>query len=110
MKPAALLALLIGISLLTVPLVACRKRSTETAVPTVLAEPMFKAASATNPGAQVKLLTDAMTTWEDQNSGRVLTNLSQLVDGRIIDQLPTPPSGRRFVIDAQRHQVVLGSN
>lgn len=109
MKISASLALLMGLIILTTPSVGCRKRGAEQPAPTLPAEPLFKVASATSQGAQLKLLTDAMTTWEDQNSGRVLTNLSQLVESRIIDQLPAPPSGRKFVIDAQRHQVVLGA-
>ena len=96
--------------LAVVPAVGCRKRKAEaSASSAVPAEPMFKIASASTPAAQLKLLTDAMTTWEDQSGGRALTNLNQLVESRIIDQLPTPPPGQRFTIDGRRHQVVLTS-
>lgn len=109
MKTAASCVLLAGLFTLALPLSACRKRAADPATATVSAEPLFKAASATSPVEQLKLLTDAMTTWEDQNSGRALTNLNQLVQSRVIDQLPVPPPGRKFVIDAQRHQIVFGS-
>lgn len=109
MKTAASFVLLAGLIVLSTPLSACRKRAAEPAAADAPFEPLFKAASATSPAAQLKLLTDAMTTWEDQNSGRALTNLNQLVEGRIIDQLPAAPQGQKFVIDSQRHQVVLGS-
>ncbi|MEQ2010281.1 MAG: hypothetical protein ABMA26_26140 [Limisphaerales bacterium] len=109
MKNAARSVLLVGIIVLATPLSACRKRAAEPAAAATRSEPLFKAASATNPAARLKLLTDAMTTWEDQNSGRALTNLNQLVEARIIDQLPAAPSGQKFTIDSQRHQVVLGS-
>jgi len=92
------------------PAAGCRKRKADPALAAIVhAEPIFRVASALTPADQLKLLTDAMTTWEDQNSGRALTNLSQLVESRVIDQLPVPPPGRRFVIDGQRHQVVLGA-
>ena len=108
-KHAASFTLLAGLIVLALPLSACRKRAAGHAAAAASAEPLFKAASATGPAEQLKLLTDAMTTWEDQNGGRALTNLNQLVEGRIIDQLPAAPPGRKFVIDSQRHQVVLGS-
>jgi hypothetical protein len=93
-----------------IPAAGCRKRKVETSQSSAAqAEPMFKIASAPTPAAQLKLLTDAMTTWEDQSGGRALTNLNQLVEGRIIDQLPAPPPGQRFIIDGRRHQVVLVS-
>lgn len=92
------------------PVAGCRKPRTETAQsPAASAEPMFKIASAPTPTAQLKLLTDALTAWEEQNGGRAMTNLSQLVESRIVDQLPVPPPGQRFVIDARRHQVLLAS-
>lgn len=88
----------------------CRKRKVETAQPSaVQAEPMFRIATAPTPVAQLKLLTDALTAWEEQNGGRAMTNLNQLVESRIIDQLPAPPPGQRFVIDGRRHQVLLAA-
>ena len=90
--------------------VGCRKRKPETAQPSaVQAEPMFRIATAPTPTAQLKLLTDALTAWEEQSGGRSLTNLNQLVESRIVDQLPAPPPGQRFMIDGRRHQVVLAA-
>ncbi len=61
---------------------------------------------AATPEAKAQMLTDALTTWEDWN-GKTPTSLEQLVEKKIIDRIPDPPPGRRFVIDAKKHQVVL---
>jgi hypothetical protein len=98
--------LVAGVSSVT----ACRKRKAETAPSSSLpAEPMFRIATAPTLAAQLKLLTDALTAWEEQSGGRAMTNLNQLVESRIIDQLPAPPPGQQFVIDGRRHQVMLAS-
>jgi len=67
---------------------------------------LFKSATATTPQQMARLLTDALTTWEDQRGG-VPQSLDQLVQARILDRLPTPPPGFKFAIDAQKHEVKL---
>jgi hypothetical protein len=61
---------------------------------------------ATTQEAKTQMLTDALTTWEDWN-GKSPTNLEQLVEKKIIDRIPEPPPGRKYVIDAKKHVVVL---
>ena len=107
MKTTGRLALLLSVLTVLLSVSACRKRAPAAPASTVPPEAMFKVATATTPSNQLKLLTDAMTTWEDLNGGRAFTNLNQLVEGRVIDQLPDPPPGRKFAIDGQKHQVVL---
>jgi hypothetical protein len=57
--------------------------------------------------AQMQMLTDALNVYEDWNGGKSPTGLQQLVEQKVIDRLPTPPPGKKFVINAQRHVVEL---
>ena len=56
-----------------------------------------------------KMLTDALTTWEDWFGGKAPTSLQQLVEKKIVNRIPAAPQGKRFVIDPRKHAVVLQS-
>jgi len=58
--------------------------------------------------AHVKMLTDALNVWEDWH-GKSPASLNQLVEKKILDHLPAPPPGMKFVIDPTRHVVTLQS-
>jgi len=59
--------------------------------------------------AQLQMLTDALNVYEDWNGGKSPTSLQQLVEKKAIDRLPTPPPGKKFVIDSTKHVVSLES-
>lgn len=61
------------------------------------------------PDVQAKFLTSALNVWEDWNGGKAPQTLNQLAEKRIIDVVPTPPQGMKFVINARTHQVELKS-
>jgi hypothetical protein len=63
--------------------------------------------SSVAPEMQAKLLTDALNVFEDWNGGKGPRSLQQLVEKRIVDQIPIAPQGMKFVIDPARHAVIL---
>jgi hypothetical protein len=99
--PLLLALVLVLVSLIT----ACRKRPavSESALP---AEPVYRIDGALTPGAQAKLLTHALITYEESYAGTP-TDLNQLVEKRLVDRLPVPPPGKKFAIDSRKHEVVL---
>jgi hypothetical protein len=59
------------------------------------------------PEIQARRLTDALNVWEDWNGGKAPATLNQLVEKQIVDRIPTPPQGMKFVIDTRKHVVEL---
>lgn len=99
--------LLVSALAVTITSTACRKKAKpeapQTALPT---QPLFMLDSAPSPAAQLKLLTDALTAYEELHGGTP-KDLSQLVEKRVLDRMPVAPPGRKFSIDSTKHIVVL---
>lgn len=98
---------LLSVLTVTVTTTACRKKAKpeapQTAMPT---QPLFMVDSAPSPTALLKLLTDALTAYEELHGGTP-QDLSQLVEKRVLDRMPVAPPGRKFSIDSTKHIVVL---
>ena len=108
MNPRLLALFTLSLSVGLLASSGCRRKPAPAPAVEVLAAPMFRIDTATSTADLTKLLTDALTAYED-NGGGVATNLNQLVERRFIDRLPVPPPGKTFAIDAQKREVRLVS-
>lgn len=114
-------ALICSASLLALP--ACRRKAPPVVVPDAPAEASEQAAPAApaapvNPAAIVaaepgsaahaslEMLTFAVQQFHG-TKGRLPKDLSELAAAGMIPSVPKPPAGQRYVIDAQKRQVVL---
>ncbi|PAW86024.1 MAG: hypothetical protein B9S33_08985 [Pedosphaera sp. Tous-C6FEB] len=115
------LALVCSASLLT--LAACRRKAPPAVVPATPAEAQGQAAPAApaapvdpasivpaEPGsaahASLEMLTFAVQQFQGKK-GRLPNDLNELAAAGLIPSVPKPPVGQRYVIDAQKRQVVL---
>jgi len=104
-------------------LTACRRQAPPAAVPATPAEAQGQAAPAApatavdpasivpaEPGsaahASLEMLTFAVQQFQGKK-GRLPNDLSELAAAKLIPAVPKAPAGQRYVIDAQKRQVVL---
>lgn len=99
--PLLLVLAIVWVSSMT----GCRKRpaASGSAQP---AEPIYRIDGGSTPAEQIKLLTQALITYEESHGGTP-GDLNQLVEKRVLDRLPVAPPGRKFAIDRAKHEVVL---
>ena len=61
-----------------------------------------------NVQLQLQVLDDLVQSWV-MSKGSLPKELEELVQAKMLTSLPTPPPGKRFVIDPKRGHVVLGN-
>ena len=118
---ALILVSIFSATLLT--LTACRRQAPTTVVPATPTEAQGQAAPEApatpvdpasvvpaEPGsaahASLEMLTFAVQQFQG-TKGRLPKDLNEVAAAGLISSVPKPPAGQRYVIDAQRRQVVL---